>query len=298
MAQGSKVGLVGVGTMGKGLGRNILKKGFELAVADTDPKAVERMVAMGAMPANGVAGLAASCDIVGACMPSLEAIQAVFDGPNGLIANARKGTVLIDFSTSDPKLTQTLGAKAQAAGVAVVDAPMLRMEQAAWNGTLVLLVGGAVADVERCRGVFEAVSERWIHCGDLGAGHTFKLLNNMTGLAVHAAYCESFTLARKMGLELDRLYDVLSSGMSGSTILKAMGQRVINDDHSPLFATDIALKDITLFTRLAQAQNSPAFAADGARQVYQLASMMGYGNENITRLATALARLAGTKFGD
>lgn len=292
MAEETKVGLIGAGIMGKGLGRNLLQAGYSLSVTDTDPAAVDRMTDMGASAANGIAGLASSCGIVATCMPSLGAIQAVFEGEDGIIANAEPGTVVIDFSTSDPNLTRNLAEKAAARDVTVIDAPMLRMEQNAWDGTLVLLVGGDAAVVERCDGIFRAVSERYFHCGDVGAGHTFKLLNNINGLAMHAVYCETFTLARKLGMDLNRLLEVLQSGMSGSTILNAVSQRVVTGDEGPVFATDVALKDATLFTRLAEDTGSPALVAGAARSVYQLTSMQGYGGEDIVNIGTALREIA------
>ncbi|MGE0745841.1 MAG: NAD(P)-dependent oxidoreductase [Rhodospirillales bacterium] len=295
MSEKPRVGLVGAGIMGKGLGRNVLRRGFELAVYDTDAASVARLVDLGATAANGIPGVAAASDIVLTCLPSLAAIEDVYGGPDGLIASAAAGAILVDTSTSDPRLTQALGGRAAARDVAIVDAPMLRMEPQAWDGTLVLLVGGEDTAVERCRPVFEAVSEQWVHCGPLGAGHTFKLLNNMVGLSAHAAYCESFTLAKKLGLDLDRLYKVLSSGMSQSRIMDVMAPRILAGDHGPMFATEVALKDISLFTRLAEAEKSPALVGDAARQVYQLATAMGFGGENITRVGTAVARLAGTE---
>lgn len=292
MTEQTRVGLVGAGIMGKGLARNLMAAGYALTVTDTDATAVAGARDMGASAANGVTGLAASCAVIGTCLPSLDAIKAVFEGTDGLIANASPGSVVIDFSTSDPNLTRSLAEKAAARDVTVIDAPMLRMEQNAWDGTLVLLVGGDEATVKKCDGIFQAVSERYFHCGDVGAGHTFKLLNNINGLSVHAVYCETFTLAKKLGMDLDRLLEVLRSGMSGSTILNAVSHRVVTGEDGPVFATDVALKDATLFTRLAEDTGSPALVASAARSVYQLTSMQGYGAEDIVNIGKALAEIA------
>ena len=292
MTDKPRIGLVGAGIMGKGLGRNLMAAGYSLTVADTDATAVAQMRDMGASASNGVAGLAASSDVIGACLPSLQAIQDVFEGEDGIIANAAPGSILIDFSTSDPNLTRALAQKAAARDLTVIDAPMLRMEQNAWDGTLVLLVGGDAQTVERCDGIFQAVSERYFHCGDVGAGHTFKLLNNINGLTMHAVYCETFTLAKKLGMDLDRLLEVLRSGMSGSTILNAVSHRVVTGEEGPVFATDVALKDATLFTRLAEDTGSPALTASAARSVYQLTSMHGFGDDDIISIGKALANIA------
>lgn len=295
MTERTRIGLIGAGIMGKGLGRNIMEAGYDLSVTDKDPASVDRMTEMGASASNGVAGLSASNDLITTCLPSLSSIDAVYDGEDGILANAGPGSVVVDFSTSDPNVTRSLAAKAADRDITMIDAPMLRMEQNAWDGTLVLLVGGDPATVEKCDGLFRAVSERYFHCGDVGAGHTFKLLNNINGLSMHAVYCETFTLARKLGMDLERLLEVLLSGMSGSTILNAVTQRVVTGAEGPVFATDVALKDATLFTRLAEDTGSPALVANAARQVYQLTSMQGYGGEDIVNIGKALAEIAETK---
>ena len=201
--------------------------------------------------------------------------------------------MLIDFSTSDPGVTRELAARGRASrSVHVIDAPMLRMEQHAWEGKLVLLVGGPEELVERCRPAFEAVSERFVHCGPVGMGHTFKLLNNVNGLCMHAMYAETFALATKLGVDLDRLMDVLSSGMSNSTILNALSKRILTGEDGPVFATEVALKDVSLFAKLAADTKSPSLLASATREIYQLTTLMGYGEEDVVNVGAALRRLA------
>ncbi|MDE0058975.1 MAG: NAD(P)-dependent oxidoreductase [Defluviicoccus sp.] len=285
-------GLVGAGIMGKGLARNLLAGGFELSVFDIDPAAVERAVGMGAKPANGLAGLCAAAATIGTCLQSIDAIRAVYLGPDGLIANAREGSVLVDFSTGDPAVTRELAEQGAARSVHVIDAPMLRMEQHAWEGTIVLLVGGPVEIVERCRSAFEAVSERFVHCGPVGSGHIFKLLNNVNGLCMHAMYAETFALAAKLGADLDLLLEVLSSGMSNSTILGALSKRILTAEDGPVFATEVALKDVSLFARLAADTGSPSLLASATREIYQLAALMGYGDKDVVSVGAALREIS------
>ena len=286
------IGLVGAGIMGKGLARNLLAGGFELSVFDIDAAAVERAVGMGAKPANGLAGLCAATATIGTCLQSIDAIRAVYRGPDGLIANAREGSVLIDFSTSDPGVTRELAAEAASRSVHVIDAPMLRMEQHAWEGTVVLLVGGPDDIVESCRAAFEAVSERFVHCGPVGAGHTFKLLNNVNGLCMHAMYAETFALATKLGVDLDRLLEVLDSGMSSSTILGALSRRIVTGEDGPVFATEVALKDVSLFAKLAADTKSPSLLASATREIYQLTTLLGYGDKDVVSVGAALRSLS------
>ena len=285
-------GLVGAGIMGKGLARNLLAGGFELSVFDIDAAAVERAVGMGAKPANGLAGLCAATATIGTCLQSIDATRAVYQGPDGLIANAREGSVLIDFSTSDPGVTRELAAEAASRAVHVIDAPMLRMEQHAWEGTVVLLVGGPDDIVESCRPAFEAVSERFVHCGPVGAGHIFKLLNNVNGLCMHAMYAETFALATKLGVDLDRLLEVLDSGMSSSTILGALSKRIVTGEDGPFFATEVALKDVSLFAKLAADTRSPSLLASATREIYQLTTLLGYGDKDVVSVGAALREIS------
>ena len=285
-------GLVGAGIMGKGLARNLLAGRFELSVFDIDAAAVERAVGMGAKPANGLAGLCAATATIGTCLQSIDAIRAVYQGPDGLIANAREGSVLIDFSTSDPGVTRELAAEAASRAVHVIDAPMLRMEQHAWEGTVVLLVGGPDDIVESCRPAFEAVSERFVHCGPVGAGHIFKLLNNVNGLCMHAMYAETFALATKLGVDLDRLLEVLDSGMSSSTILGALSRRIVTGEDGPFFATEVALKDVSLFAKLAADTRSPSLLASATREIYQLTTLLGYGDKDVVSVGAALREIS------
>ena len=285
-------GLVGAGIMGKGLARNLLAGRFELSVFDIDAAAVERAVGMGAKPANGLAGLCAATATIGTCLQSIDANRAVYQGPDGLIANAREGSVLIDFSTSDPGVTRELAAEAASRAVHVIDAPMLRMEQHAWEGTVVLLVGGPDDIVESCRPAFEAVSERFVHCGPVGSGHIFKLLNNVNGLCMHAMYAETFALATKLGVDLDRLLEVLDSGMSSSTILGALSKRIVTGEDGPFFATEVALKDVSLFAKLAADTRSPSLLASATREIYQLTTLLGYGDKDVVSVGAALREIS------
>ncbi len=296
MPDTSIFGLIGVGTMGRGLARNMIAAGISVHAYDISAVRLSEASQLGANAANGIAGVCQSADIVGVCMPSLAAIRDVFESPDGLLASGRPGQVVVDFSTSDPNLTRELGARCAERGMTLVDAPMLRSEDAAWNGKLVLLVGGPAEAIEACRPAFEAVSETFIHCGAIGAGHTFKLLNNINGTAIHAAYCETFVLAKKLGLDTEKLLAVLRSGLSGSVILEAMSQRVLEDNHEHQFGIDVCLKDVTLFCRLAADSGTTSVMGDAARHLYQLASLSGHGADTMTRLGTTLADIAGVDF--
>ena len=287
------IGLVGVGIMGRGLAHNLLANQFKLLVVDNNGKAVAEAVGEGAEAAASVARLAARCDVVIACLPSLAAIKSVFLGDAGLIANARPGTILVDCSTSDPALTRELAALAATHDCPLLDAPMFKTPEAAWAGPLQLIVGGDGDALEKCRPALEAFSEKIVHAGPSGAGHTIKLINNAVTVCNATILCEALTVARKLEVDFDILCGVMSVSMAGSTSLPGVARRLIANDHSPQFSTDVVKKDITLFTELAGSLGAITPLANGARDLVRLASADGYGADHYTRVATVLEKAVG-----
>jgi 4-hydroxybutyrate dehydrogenase / sulfolactaldehyde 3-reductase len=285
-----KVGLVGIGTMGRGLGRNILRAGHSLLVNDLNPAAVAELVELGASEAASVPELARQSDFILTCLPSVAAIQSVFLGSEGLVQHARPGTVLVDCSTGDPVLSRDIAAQARARGVDFIDAPMLRNPEAAWNGSLHLIVGGEASVVERARPVLEAVSERVLHVGAVGAGHVLKLINNAVTITNGVMLCEAFTVARAQGVDLALLTEVLGASMAGSKQLPGTSKRMIEDDHRPLFATDVVKKDMTLYADLVRSAGMLSPVGSSVLGLVAQASDAGFGGEHYTRVATVLLR--------
>lgn len=289
------VGLVGIGTMGRGLARNLATKGHDLTVFDMNAAACAEAVGFGARQAASVTELAKSCDILMTCLPSVAAIRSVYLGQGGLIDAARPGSVLVDLSTGDPDLARDCADRARAKGLAFLDAPMLRNPEAAWNGTLHLIVGGDLSVLDRVRPALEAVAERVVLVGPTGAGQVLKLINNAVTISNTAILTEVFGVARAQGVDLALLADALSNSMAGSKVLPSVAKRLIEDDHSPLFATDVVKKDISLYTALAASTGCLSPIGDTVRDLVRLASGMGYGNEHYTRIASVLAVAGGRR---
>ena len=288
MAGPTHVGLIGVGTMGRGLARNLATKGHALRIFDHDPRACAEAEGFGARTSASLAELASSCDVILTCLPSVAAIDAVYRGPQGLLASAPRGAVLVDLSTGDPALARDCAARAHERGLDFLDAPMLRNPEAAWNGTLHLIVGGDAAVLERVRPVLQAVSERVMHVGPVGAGQVLKLINNAVTISNTAILCEVFGVARAQGVDLALLAEALGNSMAGSKVLPSVTQRLIDDDHRPLFATDVVKKDISLYTALAAGIGCMSPIGDAVRDLVRLASGIGYGAQHYTRVATVL----------
>lgn len=285
-----RVGLIGVGTMGKGLARNLASKGFDLTVFDSNPQACEAVAGMGARIAPSPHALATTCDVILTCLPSVEAIRAIYFGDGGLLDSAQQGSTLVDLSTGDPVIARECAAQATKRGIHFLDAPMLRNPDAAWNGTLHLIVGGESSVLEQVRPVLEAVSERILHVGSYGAGQTLKLINNAVTISNTAILCEVFEVAKANGVDLSLLTDALGSSMAASKVLPTVSKRLIEDDHQPLFATDVVKKDISLYSALAGHSGRVTPIGNVVRDLVVAASEQGFGAEHYTRIATVLDR--------
>ncbi len=291
-----RVGLIGLGNMGRGLGKNFIDNGHTLTVYDTDAKAMDALEKRGATPSPSIAGLTGNSEAIVTCLPSLAAIRDVYLGDGGILSAVDQSKIVVDCSTSTPDLTRQLAGELHTKGVWLLDAPMLRTPKHAWEGTLHLVVGGDAAALERVRPVLEAVSEKIIPAGAVGNGQMIKLINNAMTISTHAVVSEAFAVAAKLGVDLSTMLEVADATMASSAKLRELAPRLINDDHTVTFGVDVAQKDIAAFAEIAVLNGARVPIAEAARDLLRLTSALGYGAENTSRTATVLARLAKTEF--
>src|SRR3954447_25652473 len=174
-----RIGYIGLGIMGREMARNLLKAGFPLTVWNRTASRMDDLVAEGATAARSPSDLAAQCDIIITCVSDTPDVEAVILGGQGVIHGAKTGALVIDMSTISPQATQAIAAKLAETGVHMLDAPVSGGSEGAARGTLSIMVGGAVADVERATPVFQAMGKTITHVGEQGAGQTVKLVNQI-----------------------------------------------------------------------------------------------------------------------
>lgn len=278
--------------MGSGLARSLMRQGFAVVAHDTAPEAGADLEALGLARAQSLQDLTGA-NIVLTCLPDLDAIRAVYLSDDGLLASAKAGSVLVDCSTSDPSLTRALSDQAALRGIAVLDAPMLMGPKQAGEGTLTLIVGGPEDLVQTLRPVFDAIASRVIASGPVGSAHLLKLINNAIVLGTHALLCEAFTLAGKERLDLQIMWDVLSQSRAASQKLDELAPRLILDDHSLHFSLAVATKDLAIVDGLARSVGSPHGVTSAAYAAFRRAMDLGFGSQNVSRVATAMAADAG-----
>lgn len=289
------VGLIGVGLMGHGIGKNILEKGYKLTVMGHKNRApVEDLVAKGASEAKSANSLAKSCDMVILCVTGSPEVEHAVYGEYGLLGAVRPGFVIADCSTAEPQSTIRIAADVAAKGGHFVDTPMTRTPKEAEAGKLALMVGAPQAVLDQIRPVLACFADTIIHAGETGAGHTLKLLNNFVGLANAAVAAEALAVAAKAGVDMTAFRDIVMGGGGASMMFGRLAHLAITgDDTQAKFAIRNARKDLRYYTTMTQNLPVASFMAEQAHQLFVLADNQGYGERFVPRLVEVMMKVNG-----
>jgi len=280
----TRVGFVGIGNMGEPMAANLAKKGFAVVAYDKDAGRAERFArehgpdcAAAATPRD-----LAPVDALITMLPTgTDVRQALLE--DGIASHLRRGTLVIDMSSSDPVGTRALGPQLAARGLVFMDAPVSGAVPRARTGTLAIMIGCADrAVIERARPILLAMGERLFEVGPLGAGHAMKALNNFLAGTAFAAACEALLAGQRFGLDPATMIDVLnaSSGRSWVTEL-VMKEQVIERRHSSGFALGLLAKDVKIAADLAAAMklDAPVMRLISERWI-EARDRLGYGRDN------------------
>ncbi|HEX6887487.1 MAG TPA: NAD(P)-dependent oxidoreductase [Candidatus Nanopelagicales bacterium] len=268
------VGFIGLGSMGAGMTRNLLKAGYPLVVHDVRPEVVEPLVALGATVADSPAAVAASSDVVITMLPTPAIVHEVVNGPQGILVGLPDGGTWIDMSTSVPAVADDVRARTADRGIQVLDAPVSGMSVGAATGTLQIFVGGDAEVVERWRPVLEAMGDpqRILHVGPHGAGYATKLMINQLWFSHLVATAEVLAVGVRAGVRLDVLRNALIASPANSTFLERDVLSILRDgDYDEGFAIALACKDLGLSVDLARAVGVPVELSSLVEQVYRRA---------------------------
>lgn len=300
MTSALRVGYIGVGLMGHGAAKNILLKGHPLTIMGHRNRApVDDLINRGAVEVKTPRAVAEASDIIFTCLPSTVEVEATVLGVDGILAGIRPGCTHVNSTTADPQSTRRLGAALEAKGAAMVDAPVGRSPIQAEEGKLNTFVGGKPGDVARVKPVIACYADTIIDAGPLGNGHTLKLLNNFISIGTSAVIAEAVATAAKLGVDLTKMYEVVSSGGANSAMFQMMMPWTLEGDDSRLKGPiRIAAKDLRYYGRMAEGAPAPAFVAQAASQVYQLALARGHGDRYMPTLPGILAEVIGAQIRD
>jgi 3-hydroxyisobutyrate dehydrogenase len=291
-----RVGFIGLGTMGKPMALNIARKGFPLTVFDIDRGRTADLVSQGAAAVDTPAEVARRSDVVITMLPNADAVRAVVTGRQGIAEGIAAGATFIDMSTSDPETSRFLGEFLARKGAGTLDAPVAKGPPAAEAGTLTIMVGGDAARLESCREVLQAVGTLVIHCGELGAGHVVKIVNNLLVGVLVPVCAEALALGVKAGVRADTLMEVVTQGSGNSFVLDQLIRRhVLRNDYRGVFPVTYMLKDLYLALDLARDNHVPLLFGGLACQLYESVRNAGNGDDCYVIAAKLIEELSGTE---
>ena len=282
------VAFLGLGAMGAPMARRILAAGFPLTVWNRNPERSAPFAALGASVAAIPRDAAASADVVCTMLSDPAALEAVADGPDGLVAGLQPGKIWLDFSTVTPEASRRAAEKARKRGADFCDVPVAGSVKPATEGTLKLLAGGDPAILEKAKPVLDAVSKEVLHFGDVGQGSAMKLVNNLMYGVTVAAFGEALALAKSLGLPAMETRVWLLSIPSVSPYLKAKMDFLAQSGEPAAFQLALMEKDLRL---MVEAGGGPAAApvADAARGHYERARSAGFGEKDFAHVLTFLS---------
>jgi len=290
----SKVGFIGLGRMGRPMAGNMQQKGFELVVYDVVDAPMAELARLGAERAESVARVAESCETIITVLPSHVEVEEVVLGGDGIIANGRPGTLVMDMSTIDPASTDRIAAALADAGMRCVDAPIGRLASHADRGESLFMVGASDEDFASVKPMLEAMGTDIHHCGDVGSGIRTKLVNNYLAITSCQMNAEALALTQRFGLDLEKTLEVVHGTTATNGQLKVnYATKVLAGDTEPGFQIDLAHKDLSLVLSAANAGRVPMAIAAAARESLSLARANGWGGKDFSALLDALCRAAG-----
>jgi 2-hydroxy-3-oxopropionate reductase len=274
---------------------NLLRAGHRVViVTHRDPQPVARLREKGAVEARTPADAGAGTDLAIMIVPAAAEVEELLFERSGLAEKMRPGYTVIDMSTSYPPDTRRIAARIKASGGRMLDAPVTGGPGGARDATLTIMVGGDEAALADVRPILEAMGTHIFHFGDIGAGHTAKLVQNLIGIVANAGIAEGFALAAAEGLDVSRLFEMLSSSSSNSPALQYAIRRIFARDFDDVrFRLDLSYKDLRQAAALARERTLPLLTANGAVELLQLARAAGYGHQDSTAAIRGLEHVAG-----
>jgi 3-hydroxyisobutyrate dehydrogenase-like beta-hydroxyacid dehydrogenase len=293
MAAVKTVGLIGVGLMGHGIGKNIVEKGYALkVVAHRSRDRVDDLIKRGATEVASAKELAALCDLVIICVTASPQVEEAVLGDKGLLAGAKPGLIIADCSTSIPDSTKRIAEICSSKGVTFIDTPMTRTPKEAAAGKLGLMVGGPADVIAQVKPVLDCFADLIVPSGPVGTAHQLKLLNNFLSLGHAAIAAEAITVAKKAGIDMNALNTIVMGGGAASVMFgRLINVPLHDDDTHAMFAIRNARKDMRYYTNMTENLPVTSFMGEAVHQTLVMADNQGYGERYVPRLIDMLSKL-------
>ena len=291
-----KIGLIGLGIMGKPMAKNMLKAGYDLTVNDLNQAAVDEIVACGAKAATNNE-IGEQCDLVMTMVPNSPQVKAVMLGEDGVAAHMRPGTTFIDMSSINPVASKEIAAELAKKNIEMLDAPVSGGEPKAIDGTLSFMVGGKQEVFDRFKPVLESMGASVVLCGDVGAGNTTKLANQIIVACNIQALAEALTLAQKADVDPELVFQAIKGGLAGSAVMNAKAPMMMEGNDKPGFKIDLHIKDLNNVLDCAHSVGAPVPMTAEVQEVFQWLHDHEKGQADHSAIAQYYEYLTGIKIG-
>jgi len=287
-----RVGFIGLGIMGRPMAKNILAKGFPLAVHNRSRAPVEELGKLGARICQSPREVAEHSDVSLTCLPDSPDVEGVILGQNGVLEGARPGSIIADMSTISPQVSIRLAQEAAQKGVQMLDAPVSGGDKAAIAGTLSIMVGGQNQAFDECLEIFQAMGKTIVHVGDIGAGGYTKLANQIMVALQLEAMAEALVLGTKAGVDPALMIQAIGGGLARCGVLEVRAPAVLEGKFDPGFMIRLHLKDLRIALEAGHALGVPLPATTLVCEMYNSLNAAGKGDRDHSAIILLLEDLA------
>ena len=279
-----KIGFIGLGIMGRPMAKNLLKAGHELKVHDLVTAAVEELVLAGAVKAESSTDAARGSELIITMLPNSPHVKAAVLGENGVLEGLMPGSILVDMSSINPIASREICLEVEKKGCFMLDAPVSGGEPKAIDGTLAIMAGGRQDVFDRVKDVLQVMGKSVTLCGDIGAGNTTKLANQIIVAANIAAVSEALTLGVKAGVKPEAIYSAIRAGLAGSTVMDAKAPMMMDGNFKPGFRINLHIKDLANALDTGHDVGAPLPLTASVMEMMQWLKTNGYEGEDHSAL--------------
>lgn len=291
-----RIGFIGLGIMGKPMAKNLLKGGYELWVNDRSTAHMDELAACGARPATQ-AEIGENCDLVLTMLPNSPHVKEVMLGEGGVASHMKPGTTFIDMSSINPVASKEICAALAEKGIEMLDAPVSGGEPKAIDGTVSFMVGGKQEVFDTFKPVLEKMGASVVRCGEVGAGNTTKLANQIIVACNIQALAEALTLAQKAGVNPELVFQAIQGGLAGSTVMNAKAPMMLAGNDKPGFKIDLHIKDLNNALDCAHSVGAPVPMTASVQEILQWLHNHEGGQKDHSAIAQYYEYLTGIQIG-
>ncbi len=291
-----KIGFIGLGIMGKPMAKNLLKAGYTLLVNTHKQATMDEMATVGAVLATQQE-IGEKCDIVMTMLPNSPQVKEVMLGENGVAAHMKPGSIFVDMSSINPIASKEIAAELAKHGVDMLDAPVSGGEPKAIDGTLSFMVGGKQEAYDRVEPILLKMGASVVRCGEVGAGNTTKLANQIIVACNIQALAEALTLSQKAGVDPNLVFAAIRGGLAGSTVMDAKAPMMIAGNDTPGFRINLHIKDLNNALDCAHSVGAPLPMTASVQEIMQYLASNGLGACDHSAIAQYYEKLADVKIG-